>query len=211
MTYPYLVVDARYEYVRIAGQVVSQGVLVVKGVRADGKREILAVDVADSESEATYDVLFEGLKERGLRGVRLVTSDDHRGLVNAIAKHFQGASWQRCQVHFLRNALGKVARKHRKVLVSDLKAVFAAPSKAWALNLAGDVVQRWSASHAALAEWIEDGIETCLACYAFPEPHRRRVRSTNGLERFNQELKRRTRGGANLPQRRRVPAAVRAR
>ena len=193
VTYPYLVVDARYEYVRIAGQVVSQGVLVVKGVRADGKREILAVDVADSESEATYDALFEGLKERGLRGVRLVTSDDHRGLVNAIAKHFQGASWQRCQVHFLRNALGKVARKHRKVLVSDLKAVFAAPSKAWALNLAGDVVQRWSASHAALAEWIEDGIETCLACYAFPEPHRRRVRSTNGLERFNQELKRRTR------------------
>ncbi len=77
--------------------------------------------------------------------------------------------------------------------MSDLKAVFAAPSKAWALNLAGDVVQRWSASHAALAEWIEDGIETCLACFAFPEPHRRRVRSTNGLERFNQELKRRTR------------------
>ncbi len=107
VTYPYLVVDARYEYVRIAGQVVSQGVLVVKGVRADGKREILAVDVADSESEATYDALFEGLKERGLRGVRLVTSDDHRGLVDAIAKYFQGASWQRCQVHFLRNALGR--------------------------------------------------------------------------------------------------------
>ena len=149
VTYPYLVVDARYEHVRVDGRVVSQGVLVVKGVRDDGHREILAVDVADSESEATADQrsddeLFKGLKDRGLKGVRLVTSDDHRGLVAAIARHFQGASWQRCQVHFLRNALGKVARKHRKALAGDVKAVFAAPAKDWALDSARGVVERWA-------------------------------------------------------------------
>ena len=193
VAYPYLVVDARYEHVRIDGQVVSQGVLVVKGVREDGKREILAVDVADTESEATYDELFRGLKDRGLLGVEMVTSDNHRGLVNAVRRHFQGAAWQRCQVHFLRNALGKVARKHQKALSNDLKAVFTSPSRQWALGAARGVVEHWSSSHPAIARWIEDGIEETLACFSFPESHRRRIRSTNGLERFNQELKRRTR------------------
>lgn len=193
VAYPYLVVDARYEHVRVDGRVTSQGVLVVKGVREDGQRELLAVDVADSESEATYDALFRSLKERGLRGVQLVTSDDHKGLVAAVQRHFQGASWQRCQVHFLRNARGKVARKHQAALTSDLKAVYAAPDREWALEAARGVVERWSASHPAVAEWIELGIEATLACFSFPEPHRRRIRSTNGLERFNQELKRRTR------------------
>lgn len=129
VAYPYLMVDARYEHVRVAGRIVNQGVLIVKGVREDGQRELLAVDVADSESEATYDAIFKSLKERGLRGVQLVTSDDHRGLVAAIQKHFQGASWQRCQVHFLRNARGKVARKHQAALTSDLKAIYAATDK----------------------------------------------------------------------------------
>ena len=139
VAYPYLMVDARYEHVRVAGRIVSQGVLIVKGVREDGQRELLAVDVADSESEATYDELFKSLKERGLRGVQLVTSDDHRGLVAAIQKHFQGASWQRCQVHFLRNARGKVARKHQAALTSDLKAIYAATDKEWALSLASPI------------------------------------------------------------------------
>jgi transposase-like protein len=187
------VVDARYEHVRIAGQVTSQGVLIVKGVREDGHRELLAVDVADTESEATYDALFQALKDRGLHGVQLVTSDDHRGLVAAIERHFQGAAWQRCSVHFKRNAQGKVAKKHRTALVSDLKAVYAAPSKQWALDLARDVVERWRASHPAVAQWIEDGTWSTLSYFAFPESHWRRIHSTNDLERFNQEIKRRTR------------------
>jgi putative transposase len=99
-SYPYLSVDARYEHVRQGGQIVSQGVLIVAGVRADGQREILAVAVADTESEATYSHLIRDLKARGLSGVRLVTSDDHRGLKAAINRHFQGAGWQRCQFHF---------------------------------------------------------------------------------------------------------------
>ena len=125
--------------------------------------------------------------------MQLVTSDDHKGLVAAIGRHFQGASWQRCQVHFLRNARGKVARKHQAALTADLKAIYAAPDREWALSLAGEVVERWSVSHPAVATWIETGIEATLACFAFPDSHRRRIRSTNGLERFNQELKRRTR------------------
>src|SRR6476620_1310154 len=108
-TYPYLSVDARYEHVRQGGQIVSQGVLIVAGVCADGQREILAVAVADTESEATYHQLFSDLKARGLSGVRLVTSDAHAGLKAAIARHFQGASWQRCQVHFARELVGMVS------------------------------------------------------------------------------------------------------
>ena len=108
--YPYLAVDARYEYVRAGGQVTSHGVLIVSGVRDDGKRAILAVDVADTESAATYQAVFRDLKARGLRGVRLVTSDDHAGLRAAIDRYFQGAGWQRCQVHYQRNLLGMVGR-----------------------------------------------------------------------------------------------------
>ena len=125
--YPYLVVDARYEHARVDGRVVSQGVLLVAGVRDDGRREILAVEVADTESEATYQEAFRRLKARGLRGVALVTSDDHRGLKAAVARHFHGASWQRCQVHFARNLLGLVGAKHRGRLGADLRAVFAPP------------------------------------------------------------------------------------
>jgi putative transposase len=192
-SYPYLTVDARYEHVRVDGQVVSQGVLLVAGVRDDGRREILAVEVADTESEATYQELFRRLQGRGLQGVRLVTSDDHAGLRAAIARHFQGASWQRCQVHFARNLLGRVGVKHRAQLGDDLRAIFAAPEATQARTTARACAERWRASHPAVATLLEEELEPCLACLALPATHRVRVRTTNGLERFNQELKRRTR------------------
>jgi putative transposase len=191
--YPYLSVDARYEHVRVDGQVVSQGVLIVAGVRDDGRREILAVEVADTESEATYQDLFRRLQARGLHGVRLVTSDDHAGLRAAIARHFQGASWQRCQVHFARNAQGRVGAKHRAQVAEDLRAIFAAADAAQARATARTCGDRWRRSHPAVATQLEEDLEPCLACYAVPAAHRLRVRTTNGLERFNQELKRRTR------------------
>jgi putative transposase len=178
--YPYLAVDARYEHARVDGRVVTLGVLVVAGVRDDGRREVLAVEEADTESEATYHDLFRRLKGRGLRGVELVTSDDHRGLTAAIERHFQGAGWQRCQVHFARNLLGMVGAKHRARLGEDLRGIFAATAEA-------------QASHPQLAAKIDEEIEACFACYAFPAAHRPRIRTTNGLERLNQELKRRTR------------------
>jgi putative transposase len=191
--YPYLFVDARYEKVRVDGRVVSQGILIVSGVRDDGFREILAVEVSDTESEATYQQLFRSLKARGLGGVELVVSDDHEGLKAAVERHFQGASWQRCQVHYAGNLLGIVGHSRRKELSEGLRGVFAAPSREVALRLASELAERWRQSHPKVAEHLEEHIEECLTCLAFPESHRRRMRTTNGLERLNQEIKRRTR------------------
>lgn len=192
--YPYLFVDARYEKARADGRVVSQGVLIVSGVREDGMREVLAVDVADTESEATYREMFRSLKARGLKGVELVVSDDHGGLKAAVLRHFQGASWQRCQVHYARNLLGMVGAKKRKELAADLRAIFAATSREQALGLASAVAERWRGKgNEKVAEHLEEHVEECLSCLAFPESHRRRIRTTNGQERLNQEIKRRTR------------------
>lgn len=192
-TYPYLSVDARYEHVRQGRQIVSQGVLIVAGVRADGHREILAVAVADTESEATYHQLFRDLKARGLSGVRLVTSDAHAGLKAAIDRHFQGTSWNRCQVHFTRDLVGMVGSGRRRELTADLREVFAATTREQALATAETVAARWGSSHPAVARLLEEAIEDCLACLAFPLAHRPRIRTTNGLERLNEEIKRRTR------------------
>jgi putative transposase len=193
-SYPYVFIDARYEKVRVDRRVVSQGVLLVSAVRDDGFREIVGVEVADTESEATYQELFRSLKTRGLKGVELVVSDDHKGLKAAIAPHFQGTSWQRCQVHYARNLLGMVGHDRRKELAEGLRGVFAAPSREVALRLTSELAERWCRSHPKVAEYLEEHIEECLSCLAFPDSHRRRIRTTNGLERLNQEIKRRTRG-----------------
>ncbi len=192
-TYPYLSVDARYEHVRQGGQVVSQGVLIVAGVRADGHREILAVEVADTESAAMYHHLFSDLKARGLSGVRLVTSDSHAGLKAAIDRHFQGASWNRCQVHFSRDVVGMVGAVRRRELAADLREIFAATRGEQALATAEAVAARWEPTHPAVARLVEEGVEDCLACLAFPLAHRARIRTTNGLEQLHEEIKRRTR------------------
>jgi putative transposase len=191
--YPYVFVDARYEKARVGHRVVSQGVLIVSAVRDDGLREIVGVEVADTESEATYHELFRDLKGRGLEGVELVVSDDHEGLKAAVSRHFQGASWQRCQVHYQRNLVGMVGAKRRKELAADLRAIFAAPTKSTALELASEVAGRWRGSHPKVAEHLDEHVEECLTCLAFPESHRKRIRTTNGQERLNQEIKRRTR------------------
>ena len=150
-TYPYLSVDARYEHVRQGGRIVSQGVLIVAGLREDGHREILAVAVADTESEATYHQLFRDLKARGLSGVRLVTSDSHKGLTAAIDRHFQGASWQRCQVHFARELVKMVGAGRRGELMGDLREVFVATTREQAMAMAETVAARREPAHAALA------------------------------------------------------------
>src|SRR5215207_4975572 len=193
--YPYVFVDARYEKARVGHRIVSQGVLVVSAVRGDGFREIVGITVADTESEATYQELFRSLKARGLGGVELVVSDDHEGLKAAVLRHFQGASWQRCQVHYARNLVGMVGFARRKELAADLRAIFAAASGEQALQIASSVAQKWRSEKGAtkVADHLEEHVEECLSCLAFPESHRRRVRTTNSLERSNQEIKRRTR------------------
>jgi putative transposase len=182
-------VDARYEKVRVDGRVVNQGVLVVSAVRDEGMREILGVEIADIESEATYHELFRSLKRRGLSGVELVVSDDHEGLKSALARHFQGASWQRCQVHYARNLLGMVGYARRRDLAEGLRGVFAATSREVAVQLASELATRWRGSHSKVSEHLEEHIEECLSCLAFPEGHRRRIRTTNGLERLSEPFK----------------------
>jgi putative transposase len=199
--YPYLFVDARYEKARVDHRIVSEGVLIVYGVREDGYREILGVEVADTESEATYQELFRSLKARGLRGVQLVVSDDHPGLEAAIARHFQRASWQRCQFHYAKNLLELVGAKRRAELAEGLREVFACPTRETALKIAGELADRWRKSHKKVAEHLEEHIEECLACLAFPASHRKRIRTTNGLERLNQEIKRRTKVARIFPNR----------
>lgn len=175
-------------------KMVSQGILVVSAVRDDGFREICGLEVADTESEATYHELFRSLRSRGLKGVQLVVSDNHQGLKVAIARHFQGASYQRCQVHYARNLLGMVgASRRKKELAEGLRGVFAATSREVALRLAWELADRWRESHPKVAEHLEEHVEECLSCLAFPASHRRRIRTTNGLERLNQEIRRRTR------------------
>jgi putative transposase len=162
---------------------VSQGVLIVSGVRDDGMREILTVEVADTESEATYHDLFRSLKSRGLKGVELVVSDDHEGLKAAVSRNFQGASHQRCQVHYMRNLLGMVGHAKRKELASDLRAIFAASERDQAIGIGTSMAKKWRGKGIEkVADHLEEHIEECLSCLAFPESHRKRIRTTNGLE-----------------------------
>ena len=125
--YPYLIIDATYLYIRSGGQVASEGVLIVTGIAESGHRDILSLDVAHTETEATYTDLFKDLKKRGLKGVQLVISDHHEGLRNAIKRHFQGASWQHCQTHFHRNIRGITPPKYQREVADALKDVFNAP------------------------------------------------------------------------------------
>ena len=191
--YPYLVVDARYEKVRRGGAIVSQGVLIVVGVDEEGYREVLGVWVFDSESEASWGAVFSELKERGLMGVRYVVSDDHQGMVKAIERHFQGAVWQRRQVHFVRNALALCGQQQRPLVLRLMKTITEAPTREAAQAALEAATAELEKKAPKVARLLEEHGEEILGVYALPEEHRQRMRTTNMLERQNQELKRRTR------------------
>jgi transposase-like protein len=166
--YPYLIVDARYEKVRINSAITSQGILIVMGIGADGKREILSVDVANSESEASWSEVFRGLKERGLSKVRLITSDDHGGLVNAARRHFQGISWQRCQFHFLKNVLDIAPKRERRALCAEIKSIFESPDIRRALARLSEIVDQYQDRYPKLAQKLSNEAEDCLSIFHFP-------------------------------------------
>jgi putative transposase len=191
--YPYLIFDARYEKVRRGGAVVSQGVLVAIGISAVGYREVLGCWVAESESEASWGAVFGELKQRGLRGVRYVVSDDHAGMVRAIERHFQGAVWQRCQVHFVRNALSLCGRQQRPLVLRLMKLVTESATREAAKAALAAAIAELEKKAPKVARLLEEHGEEILGVYALPEAHQKRMRTTNMLERQNQELKRRTR------------------
>jgi len=192
--YPYLMVDARYENVRVGGRVVSRGALIAIGISEAGYREILGTWVADTESEATWSEVFRDLRERGLTGVRYVVSDQHTGLVLAIRRYFQGAVWQRCQVHFMRNILGLVSSEEgRKTVLQHLREITQAPTLEAAEAGIRKAVEALEGKYPKVANYLDEQGEDILGVYSLPEGHRKRMRTTNMLERFNEEIRRRTR------------------
>ena len=192
---PYLVVDAHYEHIRRAGQVVSTAVLWVLGIRADGFREHLGCWLGAGESAASWGAVMRALSERGLRGVRYVVSDDHAGLAAAVQRYWPGAVHQRCQVHFQRNALRHLPqRRHWPDLLDALRDCWAAPTRAEAERRAAALVARVHPMRPELARWLEANVPDTFGYYSLPEPEaRRRLRSTNILERAHEEVRRRTR------------------
>jgi putative transposase len=199
--YPYLHIDARYEKVRVEGRVVSQAVLVAVGFTSEGHREILDWRVGDSESEETWGELFRQLKDRGLKGLRLVTSDAHRGIVAAVGRHFQGVAWQRCRVHFKREVLRKVSWKVYREVAQDLVVVFEPEERVECLRRGQEKADKWEPRYPAVAKMLREGLEDCLAVLDFPETHRKRLRSTNLLENLMKRLKKRSRVVGVFPSR----------
>jgi putative transposase len=199
--WPYLHIDARYEKVRVDGRVVSQAVLVAVGFDSQGRREVLDWRVGDSESEATWGELFQQLKDRGLKGLRLVTSDAHTGILAAMRRHFQGVSWQRCRVHFKRELGKKVSYTRLKELMGELVVVFEPQERVECLRRGEEMACKWESRSPSVAKMLREGLEDCLAVLDFPEPHRKRLQSTNMLENLMKRLKKRSRVVGVFPSR----------
>ncbi|ESY59943.1 transposase ISRM5 [Mesorhizobium sp. LNHC252B00] len=190
--FPYLILDARYEKVREAGVVMSQAVLIAVGIDWDGRRQILAVEMANRESRSAWRDFLVGLKARGLKGVELVVSDDHAGLVAAIGEVIPEAAWQRCYVHFLRNALDHLPRKHGDDCLQELRWLYDRRDLAEARADLAAWLAKWSARYPRLTGWAEDAIEQTLTFFRLPRQHHKHLKSTNMLERLNEEIRRRT-------------------
>lgn len=190
--YPYLVMDARYERVREEGVVRRRAVLVAIGINEDGRRCILGVELANRESVTSWREFLQGLRERGLRGVEFVVSDDHAGLRASIPEVLPEAVWQRCYVHFLRNALDHLPRKADDDCLKELRWLYdrrnlqeaRADLAAWLL--------KWQERYGKLCAWVEENIDETLSFYRLPAQHHKHMKSTNMIERLNEEIKRRT-------------------
>jgi transposase-like protein len=190
--YPYIWLDATYLKVRDQGRVVSMAVVIAVAVRATGEREVLGLDVGPSEDGAFWLQFLRSLVARGLSGVRLVISDAHQGLTGAIAAVLQGAGWQRCRVHFVRNALALVPKSAAPMVAATIRTVFAQPDPVSAREQWRRVADNVRSRHERLATLLDDAEPDVLAYLAFPHEHWRQIWSNNPLERLNREVKRRT-------------------
>jgi putative transposase len=190
--FPYLILDARYEKVREAGVVMSQAVLIAIGIDWDGRRQILGVDMANRESGSSWKEFLLRLRTRGLHGVEFVVADDHAGLRAAIREVLTGAAYQRCYVHFLRNALDHLPRKADDDCLQELRWLYDRRNLAEARADLAQWLARWQGKYPKLTDWAEDTIEETLSFYRLPRRHHKHLKSTNMLERFNEEIRRRT-------------------
>ena len=190
--YPYVILDARYERVREDGVIQTQAVLVALGINWDGHRQVLGIELANRESHSSWREFLVGLKQRGLRGVEFVASDDHAGLKKAIAEVLPEAAWQRCYVHFLRNALDYLPRKADDDCLQELRWLYERRDIVEAQRDLAGWLQRWQRKYPKLTNWVEENIGSTLTFYRLPRLHHKHLKSTNMLERLNEEIRRRT-------------------
>ena len=193
MRYPFILVDALVLKVREEGRVRARSVMIAIGVNTDGYREILGLMLGDSESESSWGEFFTWLKSRGLRGVDIIVSDNHGGLVKAVRSHFQGVTWQRCQTHFMRNILDVTPKSIQDELYPHLRAILDAPDVDTARVLLNQTLEAYENRAPKAMKVLEDGFDDATAILILPERYRRRLRTTNGVERLNEESRRRER------------------
>lgn len=190
--YPVLWTDALYEDVRVDGHVVSEAMIVVCGVDEHGMRDVLAIEPMAEESKDSYNLVFQKLKERGLRTPKLIVSDANSGLIAAVKRAFPGASWQRCKVHFMRNILARIPQKQKKSVAAELKSIWLAPDDTVARERAEVFIAKYQKRFPEAVRCLEDGLEDSLTFYSYPELDQRKISSSNMIERLNREIRRRT-------------------
>lgn len=191
--YPFLMVDALYLKVRQDGRIQSRGLLIAIGINEEGHREIIGFRVANSESEGSWGDFFASLKDRGLKDVHLITSDDHKGLVNAARKHFQGATWQRCQTHFSRNMLDNVPKALQPEVKEDLRNLYESVDLDSARKVRDQIINKYEVKAPKAIALLDEAFDDITAVLTLPLRYRKRLRTTNGVERLNQEIRRRER------------------
>jgi putative transposase len=195
-----IILDARYEKVRIDGTVRSCAVLIAIGINSEGKRSVIGTSAKLSEAEVHWRDFLASLQERGLHGVEFIVSDQHAGLRAALQARFPGVLWQRCQFHFQQNAMAYVPSVHlREEVARDIRSIFNSADLAEAQRRLKLVAEKYKQSAAKLAEWLQANAAECLAVFQRPEHQRRKLRTTNSLERLNKEIKRRTRVATLFP------------
>lgn len=191
-SFPYVIVDARYERVREGGVIVSRAILIALGIDGEGRRQVLAVEYANRESQGSWRDFLQGLLRRGLSGVLYVVSDDHPGLKAAVREVLPGVWWQRCYVHFLRNTLDYLPRKADDDCLQELRWMYERRNVEEARRDLKSWLEKWGTKYPKLCAWVETNIEETWTFYRLPLAHHKHLKSTNLLERFNQEIKRRT-------------------
>jgi len=190
--YPYLILDARYEKVRENGVIRSQAVQVAIGINQEGRRCVLGVELANRESTSSWKEFLAKLRQRGLRGVEFVATDDHAGLKQAVVEVLPEAAWQRCYVHFLRNALDYLPRKANDDCLVELRWLYDRHDLEQARQDLAVWLVKWQSKYPKMCAWVEANIEETFTFYRLPAEHHKHMKSTNMLERINEELKRRT-------------------
>lgn len=191
--YPFVMVDALYLKVREDNRVQSRGLLIAVGVNESGHREIIGFQVANTETESSWGELFSSLKERGLKDVHLITSDSHKGLVNAVRRHFQGATWQRCQTHFSRNMLDNTPKSLQPEIKEELRELYEAVDLDSARKVRDQILGKYETKAPKAAALLDEAFDDVTAVLTVPLKYRKRLRTTNGVERLNQEIRRRER------------------